>query len=73
MFRAIESTIAKQFNGKKDYANPEFRMMINSSAGAPLRSMQISAGIKDGLFEGLLEMANGSFFRGISKIMKSLI
>ncbi len=73
MFRAIESTIAKRFNGKKDYSNPEFRMMINSSAGAPLRSMQISAGVKDGLFEGLVEMANGRFFRGISMIMKSLI
>ena len=45
-------------------------MLIASSAGAPLRSMQISGGMKDGLMQGLLEMANGHFFRGIWKMIK---
>ena len=65
MYKAVEGTIARQFGGKKDYDNPEFRMMIASSAGAPLRSMQISGGMKDGLMQGLLEMANGHFLRGV--------
>ena len=69
MFVAVEATIAKGFGGKKDYENPEFRMLINSSAGSPLRSMQISGGIKGGILPGMLLMANGHFFRGIWKMI----
>ncbi|MCD8067830.1 MAG: glycoside hydrolase family 3 C-terminal domain-containing protein [Lachnospiraceae bacterium] len=65
MYKAVESTVAKGFDGKKDYSNPEFRMMMASSAGGPLRGMQISGGIKGGLFKGLLHMANGHYMRGI--------
>ena len=70
MFKAVESTVAKGFGGKKDYENPDFRMMMNASAGAPLRSMQISGGMKGGVLPGMLEMANGHFFRGILKMIK---
>jgi len=69
MFSAVESTVAKGFGGKKDYSNPEFKMMILSSAGSPLRSMQISGGMKGGLMRGLLEMANGHYLRGIRKMI----
>ena len=69
MFLAVEATIAKGFGGKKDYENPEFRMLMNSSAGSPLRSMQISGGMKGGVLPGMLEMANGHFFRGIRKMI----
>jgi len=70
MFRAVEATIAKGFGGKKNYENPEFRMLINSSAGSPLRSMMISGGMKGGVLPGMLEIANGHFFRGIWKMIK---
>ncbi len=70
MFKAVESTVAKGFGGKKDYENPDFRMMMNASAGAPLRSMQISGGMKGGVLPGMLEMANGHFLRGIWKMIK---
>ena len=69
MFKAVEATIAKGFGGKKDYENPEFRMLMNSSAGSPLRSMMISGGMKGGVIPGMLEMANGHFFRGIWKMI----
>ncbi len=69
MFKAVEATIAKGFGGKRDYENPEFRMLMNSSAGAPLRSMQISGGMKGGVIPGMLEVANGHFFRGIWKMI----
>lgn len=69
MFKATEQVIAKGTGGKVDYENPEFRMMINASAGGPLRSMQISGGIKGGVFSGLLEMANGHFFKGIWRMI----
>ena len=69
MFKAVEATVAKGFGGKKDYENPEFRMMMNSSAGAPLRSMMISGGIKGGILPGMLEMANGHFLRGLRRMI----
>ena len=70
MYKAVEATIAKGFGGKKDYENPEFRMMLNSSAGAPLRSMQISGGMKGGVMPGMLEIANGHFFRGLLRMIR---
>ena len=70
MFKAVEATIAKGYGGKRDYDNPNFRMQMNASAGAPLRSMQISGGMKGGVLPGMLEMANGHFFRGILKMIK---
>lgn len=69
MFKAVEATIAKGFGGKKDYENSEFRMLMNSSAGSPLRSMMISGGMKGGVMPGMLEMANGHFFQGIRKMI----
>ena len=70
MFNAVESTIAKGYGGKKDYENPNFRMQLASSAGAPLRSMQISGGMKGGVLPGMLEMANGHYLKGILKMIK---
>lgn len=69
-YKAVELVIARQNGGKVDYSNPEFRMMMNCSVGAPLRAMQISGGIKGGVMPGLLEIANGHFFRGVWKMIK---
>ena len=70
MHKAVEGTVAKGFGGKKDYSDPQFRMLMTSSAGSSLQSMQISGGIKGGLMSGLLEMANGHFVRGIIKMIR---
>lgn len=70
MYKAVEKVISKGFDGKIDYDNPDFVMLMNSSAGAPLRSMQISGGIKGGVFKGLVEMANGHFIKGIIRMIK---
>lgn len=70
MYKAVEATIARGFGGKADYENPEFRMMMAASVGGPLRSMQISGGIRGGLFRGLLEIANGHFFKGIGSMIR---
>ena len=69
MFKAVEATVAKGYGGKRDYDNPNFRMQMASSAGAPIRSMMISGGMKGGVLPGMLEMANGHFFRGIRKMI----
>lgn len=70
MYKGIEATVAKGFGGKKDAADPQFRMLMASSAGSPLRSMQISGGMKGGLFHGLLDMANGHYLRGLCRLLK---
>ena len=69
MFRSVESTAAKGYGSKRDYDNPNFRMQMAFSAGAPIRSMIIFGGMKGGVLPGMLEMANGHFFRGIWKML----
>lgn len=44
-------------------------MLMNSSAGSPLRSMMISGGMKGGVMPGMLEMANGHFLRGLRRMI----
>ena len=70
LYAAVENTVAKGFGGKKDYSDPDFRMMMESSSRGPLRSMQINGGIKDGLLQGMLEIANGHLIKGIIRIVR---
>ena len=69
MYKATERVIARGNGGKADYENPNFRMQMASSVGAPLRSMMISGGIRGGVMPGMLEMANGHFLRGLWKMI----
>lgn len=69
IYKVTEYIVARGNGGKVDYENPNFRMQMAASAGGPLRSMMISGGIKGGISPGLLEMANGHFFRGIWKMI----
>lgn len=66
MYWGVKKTIAK---GAVP-GTPEYRMLMESSAGSPLRSMAISGGMKESLFHGLLSMANGKFFRGLRILIK---
>ena len=70
MYKEVEKTIAKPFGGVADYNNPEFVMMMASSAGSPVRSMHISGGMKGGLMKGMVEMANGHYLKGILTMIK---
>ena len=66
----MELVVAHGNGGKVDYENQQFRMQMASSAGAPLRNLQISGGIKGGIMPGMLEMANGRFLRGLIRMIK---
>ena len=66
MYWAVHRAISK---GAKP-GTAEYRMLMESSAGSPLRTMQISGGLKSGFVNGLLSMANGTFFRGLRIMMK---
>ena len=70
LFSVIETMMAKKFGGKKDYKNTSFKMMVIMAADCSLNGMKINSGMKNYLIEGLLEMTNGHFFKGIRKMMK---
>lgn len=70
VYGIVEDQVAKGFGGKKDYTDPTFRMLINSSVDCPLRSMAIFSNKDESFFEGLLDMANGHFFQGVGKMLK---
>ncbi len=70
MYKAVEKTIAKGFGGKADYDDPDFKMMMAAAAGSSLSSMKISGGMNNHVLEGMLEMANGHFFKGIVVMIK---
>ena len=70
IYQVVEFVLSRPYGGKQVQESPEFKMMMKSSVGAPLRSMQMFSGIKGGLFEGLLEIANGHLLRGIVKMIK---
>ena len=69
MYHAIRLVINCRSGSKADRESPEHRMLLISSLASPLRNLQICGGIKGGVMPGLLEMANGRFFRGLWKMI----
>lgn len=70
MYKAVERTVAKGFGGKVDYNDPAFRMVMASSADSSLTAMKISGAMRNYILEGLLEMANGRYLKGIKYMLK---
>lgn len=70
-YKVTEGIIAKSFGGKRDHSDPAFKMMLTCATDCPLRASVISAGgaMSDQLAQGLVEMANGHFIRGIKKML----
>lgn len=72
VMKVLHKAVIK-YAGKHNKADPEdpaYKMMLNSSVNAPLRSLQILSGTRDGIFRGLLKMANGHFFGGLMRMIK---
>lgn len=70
LYQGIRLAVTWGVGGRRNRGRPEYRMIMTSSAGCPLRSMQINGGLRDGLMQGLLEMANGHFLRGIGRMLR---
>ena len=62
--------LSSGFGGKRDLSDPAYRMMITTGTDCALRAVAINAHLHESLFEGLLEWANGHFFRGIAKMLR---
>ena len=70
LYKVMENELSKRYGDKKDYSDPVFRMMMESTARGPLRSMQINGGLRDGILQGMVEMANGHPLRGIVRMIR---
>lgn len=66
----IIRVVGNGVEGKKDYSNPQYRMMVSSALEMSLSGIKINNRMNNYLIEGLLEMANGRFLKGI-KVMCS--
>ncbi|WP_297042419.1 fibronectin type III-like domain-contianing protein [uncultured Eubacterium sp.] len=51
-----------------DENEAQYRMMLASSMGSPMRTMMICGGIRGGLLPGVLDLANGHVLCGIGKM-----
>ncbi|MBQ5341362.1 MAG: hypothetical protein J6W57_05100, partial [Oscillospiraceae bacterium] len=70
LYKVMENELSKRYGDKKDYSDPVFRMMMESTARGPLRSMQINGGLRDGILQGMVDMANGHPLRGIARMIR---
>lgn len=70
LYKFIERSVAKGFDGKVDYTNRDFKLMMNSSVDGSLSCMKINGGVSSYMFEGMLEMANGHWLRGIQYMLR---
>ena len=57
--------MAREFGGKADYNNPTFRMMVATSTDCSISGMKMNGRMNNYVLEGLLEMANGRYLKGI--------
>ncbi|NMC84543.1 MAG: hypothetical protein GYA58_04590, partial [Anaerolineaceae bacterium] len=67
----VEKSIAKEFGGKIDYDDPNFRMTVETSIGAPIKNMVIFSGgqMSAQVAEGLVQVANHHLWRGFKTML----
>ncbi|MEV3964247.1 glycoside hydrolase family 3 C-terminal domain-containing protein [Nocardia sp. NPDC050193] len=67
LFRGVERTVARHAGGRVDYRDVQFRMLMHSAAGLPLRNMtQMSRGrMSPRLARFVVDSANGHTVRGL--------
>lgn len=68
-YKAADWFIRRSLDGTiTDENEAQYRMMLASSMGSPMRTMMICGGIRGGLIPGVLDLANGHVLRGIGKM-----
>lgn len=70
MYKVVESVVAKGFGGKPDYTNSSFKMMVSTATDCSMTGMKNNVQMDHHIFEGLLMMANGHFFKGIGEMLR---
>ena len=70
---ALTRSLTSKVTGiKKDENDPAYKMMVSSAVDCPMRAIVIhGAGrLKEGFVRGLLDMANGRYFRGVKQMAR---
>lgn len=70
MYQAVRMVIVKGSGGNKNPDDADFKMKMAAAADCSMSSMQINSGMRDGIMQGLVEMANGHFLKGIIRMIK---
>ena len=70
MYKAVKMVIVKGAGGNKNPDDADFKMKMAAAADCSMSSMQINSGTRDGIMQGLVEMANGHFLKGIIRMIK---
>ena len=70
MFKIIERLMARGFDGKVDYNNPSYKMMVAMASDCSMTGMKNNAQMDHHLLEGLVMMANGHFLQGIREMFR---
>jgi hypothetical protein len=74
VIHSIEKMIAKGYGGKIDYKNPNLRMEVESSVGAPIKKMILLSGGKmpANVAQGLVELANRRIFKSLKSFLSGV-
>ena len=70
MFKIIELVIARGFDGKVDYSNSSYKMMVSTATDCSMNGMKNNVQMDNHIFEGLVMMANGHFFKGLGEMFR---
>lgn len=72
LYDHISRRLVRRVCGVRDPADSGLQMMENDAVNCPLRAVVINTGgrVSEGVARGLLEMANGHFFRGLGTMLR---
>ena len=70
MYKVVELVMARGFDGKVDYSNSSYKMMVSTATDCSMNGMKNNAQMDNHVFEGLVMMANGYFFKGIKEMLR---
>ena len=70
MYKIVEIVVARGFDGKVDYNNPSYKMMVSMATDCSMNGMKNNVRMDNHVFEGLVMMANGHFFKGMREMFR---
>ena len=70
MYKIVEKVVARGFDGKIDYTNSSYKMMVSTATDCSMTGMKNNVAMQNHIFEGLLLMANGHFFKGVREMFR---
>ena len=70
MYKIVKMVVSSGFKGKKVEEDSTFKMMFQSAVDCSLNGMKNNVQMDNHLLEGLLDMANGKYVKGIKEMLR---